>query len=482
MRDVARTAGSLSGMQLFNTLSGRVEELRPRDPGRVSIYLCGPTVQGPPHFGHARAQLVPDVLRRVLEWLGLDVYLVRNITDIDDKIIARANAEGRTPASLAEHYTRVWEHEIARLGVRAPDVTPRATGHVPEIKELIARLIERGAAYPAGGDVFFAVRAYEEYGKLSGRRPDELRVGARIDTDERKRDPLDFALWKGAKPGEPSWNSPWGPGRPGWHIECSAMATRYLGAGFDIHMGGTDLQFPHHENEIAQWEAATSAPFARMWVHNGMLTLRQSKMSKSVGNIISLAEAIDRYGAGVLRLFFLRAHYRSPVDFSEARLEEASAALDRLSAFIRGTEQAAAGQVADGHAAQDAPTESSPWRSAFRAAVEDDLSTPRALAVLFDMVTEGNQALESGDHPTAATLRGEVIELAGVLGFDLTVSSVSDDGLVDELVGELLALRDEARQRRDFAVADRIRERLHKLGVEIEDSRDGTRWHLARRA
>src|SRR5918996_938609 len=350
-------------MRLFNTLTGQVEELVPRDPGRVGIYVCGPTVQGPPHFGHARAQLVPDVLRRHLVWSGYDVYVVRNITDIEDKILAAAAVAGRTPASHAEHYTRVWEREIARLGILPPDVAPRATGHIPEIQELIARLIQRGAAYPAGGDVFFAVRAFHDYGKLSGRDPDE-----------------------------PQWNSPWGPGRPGWHIECSAMATRYLGADFDIHMGGTDLQFPHHENEIAQWEAATGTPFARMWVHNGMLTLDQAKMSKSVGNIISLSEALDRYGAGTLRLFYLRAHYRSPIEFSEARLEEASAAHERLAAFVRSTEQLA----------PESPEAYAETRTAFRAALDDDLATPRALAVLFDLVAAGNQELEAGETAAAA--------------------------------------------------------------------------------
>jgi cysteinyl-tRNA synthetase len=458
-------------MRLFNTLTRQVEELVPRDPGRVGIYVCGPTVQGPPHFGHARSQLVPDVLRRHLAWSGHDVYVVRNITDIDDKILAAAAEAGRTPASHAEFFTRVWEREIARLGILPPDVVPRATGHIPKIQELIARLIQRGAAYPAGGDVFFAVRAFDGYGKLSGRDPDKLRAGARIAPDERKRDPLDFVLWKAAKPGEPHWSSPWGPGRPGWHIECSAMATRYLGAGFDIHMGGTDLQFPHHENEIAQWEAATGTPFARMWVHNGLLTLDQVKMSKSVGNIISLSEALDRYGAGTLRLFYLRAHYRSPIEFSEARLEEASAAHERLAAFVRSTEQLA----------PESPEAYDQTRTAFRAALDDDLATPRALAVLFDLVATGNQELEAGETAAAAAARAMVVELAGVLGFDLTQIGVGDESLVDGLIAELLTLRSEARQQHDYATADRIRERLHKLGVEIEDSRDGTRWHLTRR-
>ncbi len=457
-------------MRLFNTLTGAVEPLRPRDEGRLGIYVCGPTVQGPPHFGHARTYTTVDVLRRFLEWTGLDVYVVRNVTDIEDNIIAKADAEGCTAASLAEHYTRVWEQEIGRLGIRPPDVTPRATGHVPEIHELIVRLIERGAAYPAGGDVYFSVRAFEEYGKLSGRRPDDLRAGARVAPDERKRDPLDFVLWKGAKPGEPSWNSPWGPGRPGWHIECSAMATKYLGADFDLHVGGSDLRFPHHENEIAQWEAATGTPFARMWMHTGMLTLDNAKMSKSVGNIIALTEATDRYGPATLRMFYLRAHYRKPVDFSEARLEEAAAAYERLAGFVRAT------------AALDSDTPlDSTAREEFATAMSDDLSTARALAGLFDLVATGNQELEAGRTGRAAAHRDAVVELAGVLGFDFAETGAADQRLIDGLVAELVTLRDEARSQRDFATSDRIRERLRKLGVELADSRDGTRWHVARR-
>ena len=457
-------------MHLFNTLTGAIEPLRSRDEGRIGIYVCGPTVQGPPHFGHARTYTTTDVLRRFLEWTGVDVFVVRNITDIEDKIITSAAEEGRTAASLAEHYTRVWEHEIARLGIRPPDVTPRATGHVPEILELITLLIERGAAYAAGGDVYFSVRAFEDYGKLSGRRPDELRVGARVAPDERKRDPLDFVLWKGAKPGEPTWNSPWGPGRPGWHIECSAMSTKYLGADFDLHVGGTDLRFPHHENEIAQWEAATGTPFAHHWMHTGMLTLDNTKMSKSVGNIISLAEATDRYGAATLRMFYLRAHYRRPVEFSEARLEEAAAAYERMAGFVRSTAELAAGEPL-----HRAPVEE------FREALEDDLSTPRALAGLFDLVAEGNQALEAGDTARAGAVRAIVVELAGVLGFDFVEATGGDERLVNGLIGELVSLRDEARDQRDFATADRIRDHLHKLGVELSDGREGTRWRIVRR-
>ena len=457
-------------MRLHNTLSGTVEELVPRDEGRVGLYVCGPTVQGPPHFGHARAVIVPDVLRRYLEWRGHEVFHVRNITDVDDKIIDRAAAEGRHPAEVAEAFTQVWETQIAALGALHPHVVPRATGHIPEMLELIGALLERGAAYEAGGDVFFSVAAYPDYGKLSGRRPDELRAGARIDPGEAKRDPADFALWKAAKPGEPSWPSPWGRGRPGWHIECSAMSTKYLGSGFDIHAGGIDLAFPHHENEIAQYEAATGEPFARTWLHNGLLHFEGGKMAKSVGNIIALDEAIDRYGADALRMFYLRADYRAPIDFSEERLAEAAAAVDRLAGFLRATEALAAEP-----AAGEADTEV----AGFTAAMDDDLGTPAAHAALFDLVSRGYAHLEAGRDAEAAACRDAVAELSGVLGYEL---ATPDEGaeLVAPLVEELLALRAEARAAKDFAAADRIRDRLTAVGVVVEDTPAGARWHLAR--
>ncbi|HVM20994.1 MAG TPA: cysteine--tRNA ligase [Egibacteraceae bacterium] len=456
-------------MRLYNTLSRSVEDLVTRDEGRVGMYVCGPTVQNVPHFGHARAAVVPDVLRRWLTYSGYEVFFVRNITDVEDKIIDRAAEEGRLPAAVAETYTRVYEREMARLNVLPPDVAPRATGHILEMIGLIERLVEVGAAYEGAGDVFFSVRKFEKYGQLSGRNVDELRAGARIEPTERKRDPLDFVLWKGAKPGEPSWPSPWGRGRPGWHIECSAMAGKYLGPSFDIHAGGLDLVFPHHENEIAQSEAASGRRFARYWLHNGMVTLDEEKMSKSVGNVIGLVEALDRYGANVLRLFLLSAHYRSPVDFNEARLEDARAGFDRWSAFLR----AAAGidvKPAESEVVADA-------RRRFTEAMDDDLATPTAQAALFDLARDGNRALEDGDDPTAAAVRDALVELTGVLGYSF------DDGrahgsLVGPLVEELLRLRQEARERRDFATADGIRDRLAAIGVVVEDSATGARWHL----
>ena len=461
-------------MRLYNTLTRSVQGFDTRDEGRVGVYVCGPTVQDVPHFGHARAAVVPDVLRRWLLYRGYEVLFVRNITDVDDKIIDRAKQEGRLPAAVAEQYSRIYEQLMTRLGVMPPDVVPRATGHIIEMIGLIERLVEVGAAYEAGGDVFFSVRKFDTYGHLSGRNIDELRAGARIEPTERKRDPLDFVLWKAAKPGEPAWASPWGRGRPGWHIECSAMAAKYLGAAFDIHCGGLDLVFPHHENEIAQSEAASGRRFARYWVHNGMVTLADEKMSKSVGNVIGLAEALDRYGPNVLRLNLLSAHYRSPVDFSEARLAEAGAGFDRWSAFVRTTaglpdvDVEAAGKT---DVVAQAVTR-------FEQAMDDDLATPAAQAAIFDLVSEGNRALERDDRDVAAAVRSGVLELTGVLGYAFEQRG-GGDSLVAPLVEELLQLRREARDRKDFATADGIRARLTEIGVVVEDSADGTRWHLS---
>ena len=455
-------------MRLYNTLTREVEPFTTRDEGRVGMYVCGPTVQNVPHFGHARAAVVPDVLRRWLTYRGYEVFFVRNITDVEDKIIERAAQENRHSAAVAETYTRIYEDQMARLNVLPPDVAPRATGHIIEMIGLIERLVEVGVAYEAGGDVFFSVRKFDSYGRLSGRNVDDLRAGARIEPTERKRDPLDFVLWKRAKAGEPSWSSPWGRGRPGWHIECSAMAAKYLGTAFDIHAGGLDLIFPHHENEIAQSEAASGRRFARYWVHNGMVTLDEEKMSKSVGNVIGLGEALDRFGPNVLRLFLLSAHYRSPVDFSEERLAEARAGFDRWSAFLRATRD-----LPERDKGSDVVATA---RQRFADALDDDLGTPAAQAALFDLAREGNRALEQGDRDTAAEVRSALLELTGVLGysFDETDDSAT---LVGPLVEELLRLRREARDRKDFATADDIRARLAAIGIVVEDSADGARWH-----
>ncbi len=466
-------------MRIFNTLGRELQEFVPRDPGKVGIYVCGATVQARPHVGHGRYAVVFDVVRRYFEWLGYQVTYVRNITDVDDKIIAAAAEAGITTAEVVDTANRAFEHAYEALGVAPPTIEPRATGHIPEMLEMIGQLVAAGHAYEAGGDVYFAVRSFPEYGKLSGRDVDELRSGERIEPGEHKRDPLDFALWKAAKPGEPSWDSPWGPGRPGWHIECSAMARRYLGVGFDIHAGGTDLVFPHHENEIAQAEAAVEGTtFCRYWMHNGLLNLGGEKMAKSTGRVVDLLEAVDRYPPLAVRLFFLRTHYRKPLEFSAEALEDAAASLERLWAFRRRV----------GGTVNAAPVPE--VIESFRAALDDDFDVAGGLAVVFEVVREGNRLLDGGEQADAWIAAYDV--MADVLGLiepetelsdvaDLLTTLTAEFGVTvapgPDAVEALLERRRKARANRDWTRADAIRDRLGQIGIVIEDTADGTRWH-----
>ncbi len=465
-------------MQVFDTLQRAMVPLTPRREGEISMYVCGPTVQSEPHLGHGRSAVAFDVIRRYLRWRGYRVQFVMNITDIEDKIIAAA-AEREVPvAELAEQMAKRFQDAYRELRVAPPDIEPRATEHIPEMIELITTLVERGLAYEAEGDVYFSVRALPGYGKLSGRNLDDLRSGARVEPGEQKRDPLDFALWKAAKAGEPAWVSPWGEGRPGWHIECSAMAVQYLGAGFDIHGGGSDLIFPHHENEIAQSEGAGTA-FSRIWLHNGMLNLGGEKMAKSTGHVIDLATAIDRYGGGAVRLFFLRAHYRSPLEYSEELLEDAAASLERLHRFEERSASLAAAE----------PDQEILDR--FIEAMDEDFGTAEAVGLLFEVVREGNRRLDVGAEaaPLAAAFRvmAEVLglgrpadraltDLASRLA-DLAAELGTTAGATPEaIVADLIDRRAAARAGGDFATADSIRLRLADLGIVLEDGRDGTRW------
>jgi cysteinyl-tRNA synthetase len=486
-------------LQLHNTLTRRKEPFVPRDPGRVGIYLCGITVYGEPHVGNLRNVVVFDVLRRHLAASGDEVLYVRNYTDVDDKII---NAAGHDPLRafvVAEHWTRVYDEITAALGVLPPDIAPRASGHIPEMLALIAGLVDAGLAYQTGGDVYFAVGKWPEYGKLSGRDPAELLAGARVEVNPDKRDPLDFALWKGAKPGEPTWDSPWGPGRPGWHIECSAMAGKYLGRGFDIHGGGEDLVFPHHENEIAQSEGATGEPFARYWLHNAFLELKGEKMAKSVGNVVSPRELLRSHRGVVLRYALLGAHYRGPLEFSEAVLSDAAASYDRLATFATNAARAltAVGSTPDpaipasppgsGPGAVpvvEGPPDPAGWRGRFQAALDDDLNVPAALAVLFDLVAEANPLIvrvEQGDASSTGELRDRFatfLDLAARLGFT-PLLDLPDPAAFPTVLDLVLDLRERARKARDFVAADMIRDRLAAVGIRVEDRIGGPRWHLA---
>jgi cysteinyl-tRNA synthetase len=482
-------------LQLTNTLTRRKEPFVPRDEGRVGIYLCGPTVYGETHIGNLRNVVVFDVLRRHLLASGFDVLYVRNITDVDDKIIAAAGHDPLRAFVVAEHWTRVYDEVTAALGALPPDIVPRASGHIPEMLALIARLVDNGLAYQAGGDVFFSVGKWPDYGKLSGRDLAELRSGARVEVNPDKRDPLDFVLWKGAKPGEPSWASPWGPGRPGWHIECSAMSAKYLGPGFDIHGGGEDLIFPHHENEIAQFEGATGAPFARHWLHNAFLEVRGEKMAKSVGNVVGARELLGRYRGVVLRYALLGAHYRSPLEFSDEAIDDAAASYERLATFAVNAARALQpsgespaeppARAGTGGARRLTVVEEGAWRERFVAALDDDLNVPAALAVLFDLVADTNPLIgkaERGDAAAAGKLRERLAlfnGLAGRLGFT-PLLDLPDRAAFPAVLDLVLDLRERARAARDFAAADMIRDHLAEVGIRVEDRVGGPRWHLAR--
>jgi len=479
-------------LQLSNTLTRRKEPFVPRDEGRVGIYLCGPTVYGETHIGNLRNVVVFDVLRRHLVASGYEVLYVRNLTDVDDKIIAAAGHDPLRAFVVAERWARVYDEVTTALGALPPDIVPRASGHVPEMLALIARLLEHGLAYQAGGDVFFAVGKWPDYGKLSGRDVGELRAGARVEVNPDKRDPLDFVLWKGAKPGEPTWDSPWGPGRPGWHIECSAMAARYLGAGFDIHGGGEDLVFPHHENEIAQSEGATGEPFARYWLHNAFLEVKGEKMAKSVGNVVSPRALLRRYRGVVLRYALLGAHYRSPLEFSNEALDDAAASYERLATFAVNAARALPPSGEDpapppppAPAVALAVVGEGGWRERFVAALDDDLNVPAALAVLFELVAETNPLIgkaERGDAAAAGKLRERLAlfgDLAARLGFT-PLLDLPDQAAFPAVLDLVLDLRERARAARDFAAADMVRERLAAAGIRVEDRVGGPRWHLAR--
>jgi cysteinyl-tRNA synthetase len=452
-------------LKIYNSLTRTKEEFVPLAPPHVGMYVCGMTVYDHPHIGNARAMIAFDIVQRWLRASGFDVTYVRNITDIDDKIIRRAVENNEPIEALTERHTRYMEQEFAALGIQKPDFEPRATQHVADMQALIRRLEERGVAYRAAdGDVNFAVRKFSGYGKLSGKSLDDLRAGERVEVDAAKRDPLDFVLWKRAKTGEPSWPSPWGEGRPGWHIECSAMSMKLLGEHFDIHGGGQDLQFPHHENEIAQSEGAVAdgRPFVRYWMHNGFVRMEEEKMSKSLGNVLTVPEALERYDGETLRFFFARTHYRSPLSYTERNLEDARHALATLYTALKGAPVAAA--IPDWTEAHGAR---------FREAMNDDFNTPQALAVLFDLANEANRT-------RAELLVRQLRALGGTLGLlqrDATAFLQSAPASLSvEEIKRLIAARDKARAAKDYPESDRIRKQLADADVVLEDSPGGTTW------
>lgn len=504
-------------MEIYNTLTRRKETFQPREPGKVYMYVCGPTTYNYIHLGNARPLVFFDTVRRYLAYRGYDVLYVQNFTDVDDKIINRAREEGEEPLSLARKYIDEYFKDADALNVRRADKHPGVSGHMPDIVRVVEELVQKGSAYQVDGDVYFEVRKFPGYGKLSGRSLEDMQAGARVEVDTRKRDPMDFAVWKAAKPGEPSWDSPWGPGRPGWHIECSVMSLKYLGPGFDIHGGGYDLIFPHHENEIAQSEAATGKPFVRYWMHNGFITVKEEKMSKSLGNFFLVRDILAKFSPEIVRFFLLSTHYRSPLDFDDEKLAAAGRGLERIKTSIRlltealareeemerdreregeGKGEAGPGPAeAPGKGAQAADSLKAAldeMKASFESAMDDDFNTALAISVIFDLAREVNsfvQQLGAKVSPPekealqkAMDLFNSFNEVTGIFKVDpagkilLEDTAAEKSGLTEGLLSLIIDIRQEARKKKDWATADRIRDGLKEVGIILEDTPRGVRW------
>lgn len=486
-------------IKIFNTLDNRKEEFIPRTSGKVEMYVCGPTTYNLIHLGNARPLIVFDTVRRFFEYMGFTVTYIQNFTDIDDKIINRAKEEKMDALKLAEKYIKEYYKDAGALGVRSANLHPKVSEHMPEIIEMIKSIIDNGYAYEVDGDVYFAVSKFGGYGRLSGRKLDDMQAGARIDVDDRKQHPMDFALWKSAKPGEPFWDSPWGQGRPGWHIECSAMAKKYLGMGFDIHGGGFDLIFPHHENEIAQAEACVgSGPFAKYWMHNGFITVNEEKMSKSLGNFFNVREILEKYDPEVVRFYMLSTHYRSPLDFDDSKLEMNKKSLARLHNALDNLETILKNSSLGDSSADvgDLNKECTKLKGAvlkaeqgFREAMKDDFNTALAVASLFDLARDINsfigsissrfgQVLPDSARQTLEEAKDKYLQLGGVLGLFEKRGSAEDGSseMIEKLMDLIIDVRQEARAKKDWAIADAIRNKLGELGIVLEDSPQGVRW------
>ncbi len=478
-------------LKIYNTLTGKKEPFVPIQKDTVKMYVCGPTVYDTSHIGHARSVVVFDMIFRWLTRIGYAVTYVRNFTDVDDKIIKKSNETGEACAAITEKYIDEFHNEMDALNVLRPTMEPKATEHIDHIIAFVKKLIDKGKAYAVDdGNVYFSIDAFEKYGKLSGRNPEDMRAGSRIAVEEKKTNPLDFTLWKPAKPEEPYWESPWGKGRPGWHIECSAMSHEYLGEGFDIHGGGKDLIFPHHENEIAQSEALFGTQFVKYWIHNGFVDINNEKMSKSLGNFTMIKDVLERYSPEVIRMFLLSNHYRSPIDFSEQSMHEVGMGLDRIYGFLERLENLGITPDTDnGHGG-------GPLWQAFADAMDDDFNSAKALAAVFETVKKGNKTLDqAADQPddearaALAQIRTDMAAIAGILGIfhekpSAWFAAKKDKGMADmtvtpEQVEALIAERAQARKDKNFARADEIRDQLQEMNIILEDGAAGTTWRLA---
>jgi len=452
-------------MRIYDTLRAEKREFIPLHPGRVGMYVCGPTTYDYAHIGHARPAIIFDMLRRFFEYRGYDVVMISNITDVDDKIINKARERGEDPIEMAHYYAKEYLKDMDSLRVRRPNIIPKATRHMEEIIALIEKLIENGYAYESGGDVYFSVEKFKDYGKLSHRNIDDMLAGARIEISEKKKNPLDFALWKAAKPGEPSWPSPWGPGRPGWHIECSAMSMNYLGPTLDIHGGGADLIFPHHENEIAQSEAATGKTFARYWMHVGLVKFEEEKMSKSLGNVFLIRDLLKKYPPEAVRIMYINAHYRKPFDFTEKNLEEARIIMEK----VWSTYQILRDVSEDSNANRETLKRIEEKKEKIIKALDDDFNTREALKEYIDFINYA-KSLKGGDAKVALEFLEEMDEIFDIL-------PKKEESKEKELVELLLKVRNMERKNKNYALADYIRDELSKIGIKIEDTKDGTLWY-----
>jgi cysteinyl-tRNA synthetase len=485
-------------LRIYNTLTGGKEDFIPLEPGKVKMYVCGVTVYDNCHIGHARAYTAFDMIFRYLKYSGFDVTYIRNYTDIDDKIINRANEQGVLWSAVAERFIGEFNKDMTALGIQKPTFEPKATEHIPEIIAIVQRLVDKGNAYEANGDVYFRVERFPDYLKLSKRNLEDMQAGARVDVDDRKENPMDFALWKSSKPGEPAWDSPWGPGRPGWHIECSAMSMKFLGETFDIHGGGKDLVFPHHENEIAQSEAANGKQFVRYWMHNGFVNINSEKMSKSLGNFFTIKEVLDKYDPEVLRFFLLSAHYRSPIDFCDHNLDDAEAGLERvykgLATISAVLETISVASVSVGEAESDLAEKLAVFPERFREAMDDDFNTALALAHVFELVRAANRlitevpALNEVQKRLLISVREKISEVGQVLGLFYSTPAeylerikgrkVAGMSIAPEEIEQLLAERAAARKSKDFRRSDEIRDSLLAQGIELLDGPQGTIWKV----